>query len=204
MNFFQRMCNLIYVTMTFFVGTFILLLVSHWLTINFIEESLYAVYFNQKLSWALGIAAGILLIINLFFYQFFSINVHRDKMIAFNNPSGRVTVSLMAVEDLIKRTLLKLNEVKGVRPTIRASKRGLDITIKLTLTSDVNIPDVAAKIQRLATKKIQDAVGLEEPMNVSVYVGRIVTEPGKGKVGEEKQFSPEEKPYHMPFHGYRV
>lgn len=202
MNFIQRVCNLVFVTLTFFVGCSILLFVLHWLDIGFLDDILYVVYFDDRLRLALGISASVLLLVNLIFYQFFSINVHREKIIAFDNPSGRVTVSLMAIEDLLKRTILKLSEVKGVRPIIRATKRGLDITVRLTLTADVNIPDVAAKVQRIATKKIQDAVGLEEPMNVSIYVGKIIAEQGKGKNDEvEKE---DKTNFQLPFHGYRA
>ena len=160
-------------------------------------------YFDEDLRMLLGILSGMVLLCNLFFYRYFSINVHRDKIIAFDNPSGRVTVSLIAVEDLIKRTVLRLSEVKAVRSEIKATKQGLDIKIRLNLSSEVNIPEVSARVQRIVTKKIQDTVGVEEQMKVSIYVGRIITEEIKSKGPSDKK-KIDEKPLYFPFQGYRV
>ncbi len=203
MTFFQRIAILTYVTLILFVGCFVMLFVLHWLNIDFVVDALNSIYFNDHLRFGVGVFAGALLVFNLVFYQFFSINVHRDKIIAFDNPSGRVTVSLIAVEDLIKRTVLRLSEVKAVRSEIKATKQGLDIKIRLNLSSEVNIPEVSARVQRIVTKKIQDTVGVEEQMKVSIYVGRIITEEIKSKGPSDKE-KIDEKPLYFPFQGYRV
>ena len=203
MKFLTRMAVLFYVTLVLFLGTFILIFVTNVINFSDVTEFLSVVYSDMQLRKIIGIVASTLLVFNYIFYQLFAVNVHRDKIIAFNNPAGIVTVSLMALEDLIKRKILKLSEIKEAKTSIIAkSKKGLYVTIKLILRSDVNIPDLTSKVQDLVKRKIQDVIGIEEPINIAVYVGKIVVDQIKEKHPKENTGDKYES--NVPFQGYRA
>lgn len=145
-----------------------------------------------------------MLALNFVFYRFFSVNIHRDKIIAFDNPGGRVSVSLMAMEDLVRRLLFRISEIKDVKPIIKASNKGLNIKVKLVLRSEGNIPEIASRVQTQVLKKIQDTIGLDEPVNVSVYVGKIIPEKVKQKQSSDKEPSDDKSGPDVPFRGYRA
>ncbi len=201
MIFLKRLAILFYVSLLLFFSCGIVLFSAHLLKPPFVLEIFRAIYFDDTLRIAFGVFGAILLVLNFVFYQFFSVNVHREKIIAFDNPTGRVTVSLIAMEDLVKRIVLKLSEVKDVRSVIKATKRGLDIKVRLTLYADCHIPDVTARIQQLVLKKVQEAIGLTEPMNIEIYVGKIIAEPIKGKKSDASDDNPR---LNIPFQGYRA
>lgn len=204
MRFLTRMAVLFYVTFVLFVGCFTILYVLNYVSFQNVLLALYVIYRDQTLQWAVGGMAAALLLINYIFYQLFSVNTHREKIIAFDNPSGRVSVALAALEDLIRRTLVRLSEIKDVRVSIRASGRGLRVRIRSVLCSEVNIPEATSKVQELTRRKIQDIIGLDEPVNVSVYIGKIISECPKEKRPNKRQQDAEESEAEVPFQGYRA
>lgn len=203
MKFLTRFVVLIYVTLILYLSVFLLLFVLRQIEPATFIPYLYAVYLDEKLRIVFGVLAGILLTINFFFYRLFSVNVHREKIIAFDNPSGRVRVSLVALEDLLKKVLIKLPDVRDVRPAITASRKVLNVRIKLALCSEVNIPDFTSKVQEMTTKKIQDIIGLLEPIKVEIYVVKILLEKDQNKLKTDKQDMEEGLQSHIPFWGYR-
>ena len=201
--FVKRMLVLFYVTMTLFLGSFIILLASHWVTVNDLVRLLRVPYEPEKMRMVLLIAGISLVVLNFIFYSVFSINVHRDKIIAFDNATGRVTVSLMAVEDLIRRQITFLPDIRDVKSNITASKKGLHIWMKLILRSDVNIPDITSRVQKMVVRKIQDTIGITNPIEVEIYVGKILFDRSKAKENAKEAQTPLE-PQRIPFHGYRA
>jgi len=122
----------------------------------------------------------------------------RERTIAFENPTGAVTVSLTALEDLIKRLIGQMPEIKEIRPYMIATRKGLEVDIKLVLRHEVNIPELTARFQDLVRRKIEEAVGMEGKINIRVHVTKISLEDMKSKNKDEFQ-----SPVQAPFHGYR-
>lgn len=203
MTILTRFAVLFYVTLVLFLSCFLLLFVLHKIDLNQIMDALAVIYFDETLRQIVGAAAAALLLVNFVFYRLFSVNIHRDKIIAFDNPAGRVTVSLAALEDLVKRTIVRLSEIKDVRMNISASKKGLKIKSRLILRSEVNIPEITSKVQDVIRKKIQDMIGIDEPLNVTIYVGKIIPEAIKGKRPPKEEEPEETASPPVPFQGYR-
>ncbi len=199
MSFIQRMLVLLYVSLVLFLSCLILMVIFGPVDLNQINFFFYTITHveNLRITWA--IIAWALIVINFVFFKVYTVNVHRDKTIAFDNPSGRVVVSLFALEDLIRRTITKNSIVRESKASIIATGKGLQIKVKVTLQADVNIPELASEIQTLIVKKVQDVIGIAEPINVSIIVGKIVSDPVKDKSGPGDKLEP-----NIPFQGYRA
>ena len=65
-------------------------------------------------------------------------------------------------------------EVKEMKPNVRAGKKGISIVNRVTLYSDINIPETTEKIQNIVKSRVQDMLGVEEPINIRVHVVKIV------------------------------
>lgn len=203
MEFIKRLTILLLVTVVMFNGCFLLLYVTGWIGYSNVAELFRLVYTDQNLRIGVGIFAGALLVWNFLLYSMFSINVHRSKIIAFDNPSGRVSVSLTAIEDLVKRLLIKSAEIKDARINMTASRKNLNIRIRLTLASDVNIPGVTSRVQSAVIKKVQDVIGLEEKINVTVYIGKIFPREYRGEKDQSAVDESVTRPS-VPYHGFRT
>ena len=145
-----------------------------------------------------------MLLFNFLFYRLFSINARRERVIAFDNPSGRVSVALDALEELLRRMITKSPEIKEAKVALRASKKGLYVKIRMVLCAEVNIPEITSKVQELSRRKIQDIIGLDEPVNVTVYIGKILPDRVKEKRSSKKEEIEEKSETTIPFQGYRA
>ena len=202
MNFLRRCANLFYITIVMFVGCFFLLVSLKWIKLGSLIAILQTIYTQDRLRLIIGIAAGVILFKNFLYYQLLSMSLGR-KTIAFDNPSGRVSVSLPALEDLIRRTINKSPEVKQSKSSVVASKKGLRVTVKLILRSARNIPDLTSRIQEIVQNKVHEMIGISEPVNVTVYVSKIVPDKNSDRDSSDKSQEEKLEP-HIPFHGYRA
>src|SRR3990167_8341704 len=136
MNFLTRIAVLFYVTIILFISSFILLYVLNYIDVSHVRDVFILIHRDDTLRLVFGTAAGVLMLLNYIFYQVFTVNNYKDHMIAFDNPTGRVSVSLLAIEDLVRRVISQAKEVKDVKSKISASKKGLQIKVKLILRSE--------------------------------------------------------------------
>ncbi len=125
--------------------------------------------------WLTSGGIGLLMIfISLSVLKLALTKFQRERTIAFLNPDGQVTISLSAIEDFIKRISANLNEIKELRPHVKAARKFIDISCRITLWSDINIPDATEKIQTLIRTKVQEMLGVEEQVMVKIHVVKIV------------------------------
>ena len=70
-----------------------------------------------------------------------------------------------------------------------ATKKGIDISTKVIFWADANIPEATEKIQGLVKAKIQEMLGIDEPIIIKIHVTKIATRPEAKpavKKGKEK------------------
>ena len=203
MNFIKRIALLISVSVTLVASLLVILFVSNLVDYRQILVYLKASYDDQTLRIAWGSLAAVMICVNFILFKLFSVNVHRDRVIAFDNPAGRVSVSLVALEDIIKKMVLKIDEVKDTKIVIKAVKNGLQATLKLAILSDINIPNLTSKIQEVVKRKIHDTIGIEGVVDVTIHVRRILPDQAKMKNREVADVEAKSDRT-VPFHGYRA
>ena len=123
----------------------------------------------------LGMALGgfLLILVNISIAQLSIGNMRKHKTIAFENPYGEVTVALSAIEDYIKKLTNRMSEIKDIKSNISAGKSGIEVIVKTTPYSDVNIPEVTEKIQNAIRSHLQEILGTEETVTIKVHVAKI-------------------------------
>jgi uncharacterized alkaline shock family protein YloU len=141
---------------------------------EYVADTINTLYGEYNIRLIIGITGILMIIISMLVVRVTIGTIQREKTIAFENPDGQVTISLSAIEDFIKRALKQLPEVKELRPHVRAGKKGITIINRVTLFSDINIPETTEKIQNLVKTRVQDMLGVEEPISIKVHVVKIV------------------------------
>jgi uncharacterized alkaline shock family protein YloU len=147
----------------------------------------------MNLRISIGLVGLLLIIYSIVALQVALGTLQREKTIAFENPSGQVTISLSAIEDFIRRTSDNLPEVKELRANVTAGKKGINIINRAVIYSDSNIPEVTEKIQSMLKNKIQEMLGIEEAVNIKIHIAKIVpadstdNKNSKGKGRDDKR-----------------
>ena len=196
MRFLGGLTLFFYTVVFFLVGGLFIVIALELVPQDAIIETLNTLYTTSNARLILGVTGVLLILISMMVLQLTMGKIQREKTIAFENPDGQVTISLTAIEDFIKRSLRQLPEVKDLRPSVRAGKKGITIINRVTLFSDINIPETTEKIQGIVKARVQDMLGVEEPVNIKVHVVKIVH-----KEEAAKNVKKEEKPQATQFRG---
>jgi len=200
-----RLAVLFYEVMILLFVSFLALFVTHRISLTTINQILEIIYADWNMRLLFGTIA-VILFFKTYIMGRMIYGVHeKERNIAFDNPAGRVYVTLTAMEDLIRRTLARQDEVKESRVTLLAKKGGdLHVGTRLTLNVDCNIPEMTSKIQELIQNKIEKTIGSEHKIFVEVDVVKILTReksPVKAKKGADETGEQESN---VPFEGYRA
>lgn len=193
---------LFYASFIIFIGLAMILFVLA-LSLNVIQPQdiqnlLISVKDNFSAKVILGLSGFLLMLISFSFGQLILNRFQREKTIAFTTSSGEVTVALTAVEDLIKRLAGILPEIRELRPDVIATKKGISVDLRVVLRSEANIPEVTARLQDIAKSKIQEVLGVEEPIVIRIHIAKIATMEEREKIRKET----EKEPPTIPFGGY--
>ncbi len=177
------------------------------ISLNFINSKLAIdnwlnyIYGNAHTRALLGLIGLLLIIVSVSLTQLILGTLDREKTIAFDTPTGAISISLSAIEDLIKRSTSKIFEVKEVRPNVIA-RRGIEVNLRVILRSEANIAEITSRIQDLVKSKIQEMlVGIDEPIRIRIHVAKIVTEE-ESKKDAKKKDSGISNESNVPYHGY--
>lgn len=145
----------------------------------------------------IAISGALLILISSWLAELILGRFQLEKTIAFPTTSGEVTIALSAVEDLIKRLTVFVPGIKELRPDVIASKKGIIVDLRVVLKSEAVIPELTKQLQEITRAKIQEVLGIEEPIIIKIHVVKIIEQEGKSRKDIEKDNAPA-----IPFGGY--
>lgn len=187
-----------YIVVSALLGAVILSFSFNILEINDLIFKLHVIYSSPNARIVLTASGIFFILIALLFAQVTSAKREREKTIAFNNPSGQVTITLFAVEDLIRKIGQEFPQIKELKPNVVANKkRGIQVNIRLTLKSEINIPEFTAQLQETVKNRIQEIFGIDEQIIVRIHVAKIITQ--SEKIKKKNEAVPEEPELKMPY-----
>ena len=174
MRIFSGFTMFFYTVVFLALGCGLIIFVLTTVPSSAVTHALEYLYTNMNLRISIGLVGLLLIIYSIVALQVALGTLQREKTIAFENPSGQVTISLSAIEDFIRRTSDHLPEVKELRANVTANKKGINIINRAVIYSDSNIPEVTEKIQSMLKNKIQEMLGIEEAINIKIHIAKIV------------------------------
>lgn len=130
----------------------------------------YNLYDLKLITGAVGAA---LIIINLIVLRISFAGRGGQRNFRFKTSHGPVTISLNAIETLIRHLLEQFPEIKDMRPSIFTNRRGIEVLIKTTLYTNASIPEVTEKIQQHIEAKLQETLGQKKSIIVKIQVDKI-------------------------------
>ena len=194
MRLVSRITRFFYLLILAIIGLFLILVALNVVQKERFISLINLVYLTPNLRLAAGFAGLLLIAVCLLIIQLALGKLRREKTIAFDNPDGEVTVALPAIENFMKGLSRQIPQIKELRPNVVAGKKGIIIDVKVSLYSDINIPNVAETIQSLVKGRVQEMLGIEDPIVVKVHIAKILH-----KEEPKKKKKPQEEKQEMPF-----
>ena len=199
MRFFTVLGILFYAAIIILVGVVLIVFSLNLLQPQDIIDLLIYTQSNANSRIILGLSGLLLILVSFSFAQLILGRFQREKTIAFTTSSGEVSISLSAVEDLIRRITGVLPEIKELRPDVIATKKGaIIVDLRVVLKSEANIPELTARLQEITRSKLQEVLGIDEQIIIKIHVAKIISREDKEK--KKKEQEPQEPT--IPFSGY--
>jgi len=179
MRIWSRIVSSIYILLGIF---FLFCLLSFFSNENLCESFFSFIKGN---SYKVGIFSITILIIGIIWLVNWFDYIYKTKTVSFDNPGGKVKISLKAIEDYITATIKRqIDGIKTIKVKTIVTSKGLETKINLKLSSNLNIPEVCSNIQELAKNYLQDTIGIERISNIEIYVSNII---GTSENGENEE-----------------
>jgi len=189
---------LFYSAVIILIGAVLILFSLNVLELASINNILAYAQCNANSKIIVGLSGCLLILISFSFAQLILGRFQREKTIAFNTASGQVTIALSAIEDLVRRLVGIMPEIKELRPDVIATKKGILVDLRVVLRSETNIPMLTSRLQELTYSKIQEVLGIEEQIVIKIHIVKIIATEEKDRKKKEL----EKEPPHIPFGGY--
>jgi len=174
MRLFMRIITIVYMTIFIALGAWLAAFAMHLVPVDSVAMFFQAVYDDQPLRALCGLIGAGVILFNLMVFQMAWARFQRQRTIAFTNADGQVTIALGAIEDFIRRTARQVSEIRDLKSDVLATKKGIEIAARVSLWSEAHIPEVTEKIQGLIKTRVQEMLGIEDPVWVRVHVSKIV------------------------------
>ena len=133
MKFFTVLGIVFYAAMIMVIGLALIVFALNLLLPADINNLLILAQSSHNSRVVIGLSGLLLILISFSFAQIILGKFQREKTIAFTTSSGQVTISLSAVEDLIRRLAGIIPEVKELRPNVVANKKGIIVQMRVVL-----------------------------------------------------------------------
>ncbi|MDD4900393.1 MAG: alkaline shock response membrane anchor protein AmaP [Candidatus Omnitrophica bacterium] len=200
MRFFTVMGILFYSIVIIFVGLALIAFALNLLPVQEISGLFILLLGSLNARIIIGLSGFLLILISFSFAQLILGRFQREKTIAFTTASGEVTVALSAVEDLIKRLTGIIPEIRELRPDVIATKKGIEVKLRVILKSEANIPELTTRLQEITRARIQEVLGVEEQIIIRIHIAKIISIEEKDR---KRKDLPTDEPT-IPFGGYRI
>lgn len=187
MIFLRKLGVLIYAALMLIAGSLLFLAATNVISAEQWTGALNAVKENLYSQAALGVMGGLFVLIGITAPFRITRKLNKNRIIAFQNPDGEVTISLSAVEDYISKIAGGISDIKEIRSRVSAGRKGINIICDASIFSGANIPEVTEKMQVVLKNKLNEMLGVEEKINIQMNISKIAKGGAetKGVVKEE-------------------
>jgi len=187
--------SLVYIILSFLTGIILIFISTKTILLSQIDKILTQIYTLPNYQILTGLVGLLIILICIRYLQRLSTGLRREKKISFQAKEGEVSITLYAVENMIKKILKEFKELKDVRPQVLKTKKGISIIVRIVSTSATNIPQLSSRIQNTLRYNFRHTLGIEEELNVKVEIRKILYEENKASVEETKDIQEPDIPY---------
>lgn len=99
----------------------------------------------------------------------------RERTVVLKSPLGDVLVSLPAIEDFARVLRGKIDGLREIKGRVWYTRKGLKVTARIVVFSDVSLIQVTEKVQMEVLSYIQKTLNITQPIQPKVIVTKVVS-----------------------------
>ncbi len=185
---------LIYIILSLTAGLILIGLSLEIITVDVITVYLAEILADFPLRWITLLVGLLLILLCLRYLQTSFRRVRRNKSITFESDQGKVSITLVAIEDMLKKMLEAKTEVSRIKPKVFLRKKGIEVVARGVLTTEVNLVEFTREIQEQVREKMHTLLGEDKQVQVNLEIRKIAL--------SKKDLMAEDKEPEVPFRNY--
>lgn len=171
------------------IGILLIAMAINLLAAPLLSNFIIQIYQSSNFSFVAMILGILFILVSLLIVCLLEKIYQKEKTVVLNNKDGKIVTAISVIEDLVKKTVENLLDVKEIRSKIALKKRGIKIISKITLFSTANIPQISDEIQKMIKEQAEQSLGIKKNIIVEVYVSKVVEKSVKEKIKEKQEAS---------------
>jgi uncharacterized alkaline shock family protein YloU len=112
------------------------------------------------------------------------LNSRQNKNISFESREGKVKITLVAIEDLLKKMIEQRDEISHIKVKVRLKKKIIAVQIKGYLNYEVNLVDLTKEIQEKVKERIAVLLGEDKKVVIDLQIRKITVSGDNDKTEE--------------------
>lgn len=178
---------LIYILLSFSTGIILIVVPTGILDLESLTNCLNQNILNRFSSNITLVLIGLIIILLCLRYiQKMVLNSRQNKNISFESREGKVKITLVAVEDLLKKMIEQRDEISHIKVKVRLKKRIIAVQIKGYLNYEVNLINLTKEIQEKVKERIAVLLGEDKKVEIDLQI-RKITVSGEKENSEEPE-----------------
>lgn len=162
----------------YFLNSLVVMVGSLWVLFN-IDVVRPILNLDNSAIW-FTIAVWVVFVCGLLAIFLYIVKGAAVKSIVRTNDMGQLKINLKAIEDIAQAEIKRLSGIKVIKTPVNLAEKGVSVEIKVGVSVDENVPDLALLIQRRVKEAIEKTT--EVPVvDVKVVISDIFS-PVKSRV----------------------
>ena len=159
------------------IGSLMIIVSLHVLSMEDALLKVQALYEESARSFQMGVVGSFFIFVGLIFAKSLVKSIRRDDDVVLYGKWGYITVSLRAIDDLVRRSVRKFDVVREAQIETDVDGNRLKIVANLTVLSGWNLPELINTVQSELTERISNMLGGGVELELIVNVIKIVEQP---------------------------
>lgn len=159
------------------IGSFMIIVSLHVLTMEDALLKVQEVYEDPWQSFQMGVTGVLFIFVGLIFSKTLVKRVHPDDDVMLYGKWGSVTISIRAINDLMRKSLRKFDVVRETQVETNVDGNRLKIVANLSVLAGWNLPELINTIQSELSERLTKMLGGGVDVELVVNVIKIVEQP---------------------------
>ena len=159
------------------IGSLMIIVSLHVLSMEDALLKVQDVYENPWKSFQMGLTGILFIFVGLIFTKTLLKGTRRDDDVVLYGKWGYVTVSIKAIDDLVRKALRKFDVVREMQIETDVQGNQLKIVANLTVLAGWNLPELINTIQSELSDRINKLLGGGIELEMIVNVIKIIEQP---------------------------
>jgi uncharacterized alkaline shock family protein YloU len=174
---------LIYIVLSFSVGTLLVVVPTGILNlknaVDYLNQNTLASFSSSATLVLIGL---VIILLCLRYIQKMILSTRQNKNISLESKEGKVNITVMAVEDMLKKMLEERDEVSHIKVKVSLKKKIILVGIKGYLNYEVNLVNFTREIQEKVKEKLEVLLGEDKKVAVNLQIRKITMTDKKEKL----------------------